>query len=355
MFLNSVITGTGSFLPKRRVPNSAFLTNTFYDKRGNRIDKDNAAIVQKLESISGIKERRYAKDKDSAQMAAASAEEAIKSAGIDRNTLDGIIIAHNFGNIAPEATQGILVPNVAALVKHHLGITNPTCVAFDVLFGCPGWLHCLLLAHLYIQARQGRNYLVIGVESISGIIDPHDMDGMLFGDGAGSIIIQAEESEVKRGILSTATYSHCQGEVEYLKMGPSNNPDLKRDPNIKMQGRGVYRYAVSNLPPLVSQCLEKANVKLEEITKFLFHQANEKMIKAIASKLFKQHGLEMTDENLLPISVHLFGNSSVATIPTLMDLIMKGEMPPHSLGEGDLVVMASVGAGMHSNAMVYKY
>jgi 3-oxoacyl-[acyl-carrier-protein] synthase-3 len=194
--------------------------------------------------------------------------------------------------------------------------------------------------------------LVIGVEVITRILDPHDLDTMLFGDGAGAVILSREENAEKRGILTYKAFSHCDGELEFLKMGGSYREN-GQEIHPKMQGKKVYRYAVEQLPTLVTDCLEQAGVAIKDVSKFLFHQANEKMIYAIADALFKRHGVRGDLEKLVPLTINYTGNSSVATIPTLLDLILRGQLPPHKIKSGDVVVMASVGAGMHANALVY--
>jgi len=355
MLQNSVILGTGSYLPEKKVTNEHFLSSTFHYADGRPMTKANDLIIEKLRQISGIQERRYVEDNhDTAQMAVIAAERAIEQARIDKELIDGIILAHNFGNIPPGETQGHLIPNLAAIAKGGIGIQRPDCFAFDILYGCPGWLQALVLAHQHLVTDQLKHVLVIGVEVITRITDPHDLDSMLFGDGAGAVILSREESETKRGILTYQAFSHCNGELEFLKMGDSYQ-EKEEGLHPKMQGKKVYRYAVQQLPILVSNCLEKANIPLADVSKFLFHQANEKMILAIADKLFRRHNLEGDLKQLVPLTINYTGNSSVATIPTLLDFILRKELPPHEINTGDVVVMGSVGAGMHANSMVYKF
>lgn len=352
---NSVITGAGSYLPEKKMTNQDFLEAEFLYESGERIPKSNRLIIEKLRQISGIRERRYVEDgQDTAQMAAIAGERAIANAGLDKEQIDGIILAHNFGNIPPGAVQGHLIPNLAAITKGRMGLQNPACFAFDILYGCPGWLQGLILAHQHLVTEQLNHVLVIGVEVITRILDPHDLDTMLFGDGAGAVVLSREESDTKRGILSYQAVSHCNEELEFLKMGDSYNKDAPEALHPKMQGKKVYRYAVEQLPVLASNCLEKAGIPLGDVSKFLFHQANEKMILAIADALFKRQGLKGDLEKLVPLTINFTGNSSVATIPTLLDLILRKELPPHEINSDDILVLASVGAGMHANVMVYR-
>ena len=353
---NALITGTGSILPGKIVPNDAFLENSFYKSNGEPITKPTPDIVNKLRDISGIYERRYIEDHhDSADLGAAASEQAILSADIDRETIDSIIVAHNFGNMVHGDRAHHLVPNLAALVKHRLGIKNPNCTAYDVLYGCPGWLLAVANAHQSIVAGYAKRVLVVGVEVISRILDPHDMDSMLFGDGAGAVIVDAQEGDEKKGILYYQSVSHCEEEVEYLCMGNSYNESSTLGTTVKMRGKNVYRYAVSEVPKIISECLEKTGLALADIAKILVHQANEKMLIAIGEKLYQRHDLAVDLCERIPMSLQALGNTSVATIPTLLDLILKGEMHDHQINPGDTVAMASVGAGMHANCMVYRF
>jgi len=352
---NTLITGTGSYLPEKVVPNKAFHSNVFYGADGAVITKPNAAIVAKLEQISGIRERRYVEDdQDTAQIAAIAGQRAIEDAGLTGEELDGIIVAHDVGNLVPGEAQAHTIPNLAALVKHHLGIQNHRCSAFDLMFGCPGWLEGVILAHQRMASGNARAVLVIGVEIISRRLDPFDLDSMLFSDGAGAVVLQAKPAGEKKGVLVYQTYSHCNEEVDFLKMGKSYKEPLNGGHYLKMQGRKVYKYALNTIPDLVDECLEKGGFSLSEVSKFIMHQSNEKMILTIADKICKRHGLEAPIEKLLPMTVQQYGNSSVATIPTMLDLILKREMMPHLIREGDLLVFTSVGAGMHANCLIYR-
>ena len=246
-----------------------------------------------------------------------------------------------------------MIPNLAALVKHRMGIQNHRAAAWDVLFGCPGWIQGMIQAHQAIQSGGGSTYLVIGVEIMSRVIDSHDLDNMLFGDGAGAAVVKGVDAENGTGMLSYGTYSHCGEEVDYLNMGCSYMPDSDDYLYTKMNGRQVYRYGVNTLPELVTDILGKAGVNLGEVDTFLFHQANEKMDEAIIKRFFRLYRTP-EPEGIMPMSIHLLGNSSVATVPTLLDLLRKGKLEGHDLNEGDVVLLASVGAGMSINAITYR-
>ena len=124
---------------------------------------------------------------------------------------------------------------------------------------------------------------------------------------------------------------------------------------IRMYGKGVFRYAVTKVPMAMNECREKAGLKLEDVNKFVIHQANVKMNKIILKKLYELNGYDDYPEEMMPMVVQDLGNSSAATVPTVLDLILKGEMDGHTINKGDIVVFASVGAGMHANCIVYKH
>lgn len=337
------------------MPNSAFLDHVFYDKKGEKIEKPSSEIIAKLEQISGIKGRRYVSDDmDTADLAVAAAKKAIQDSRITSDAIDGIIVAHNFGNLEPGSSHGNLLPNLAALVKNRLNIKNHKCPAIDLLFGCPGWLEALIVGHQYIQAGTSKNLLIVGVELISRVLDFNDLDSMLFGDGAGAVVLSAVEEDAPRGLLSHTTYSHCLEEAHYLYGGKNTEPGREDVWSPKMDGRKVFRYGMTYLPEVISESLDTANLKLHEVDKLLFHQANEKMIRQISRQLLDKHNLTVEIEDLVPFIVQDTGNSSVATIPTMMDYMRKGKLGAHTINAGDNLVMASVGAGMHCNSVVYK-
>ena len=144
-------------------------------------------------------------------------------------------------------------------------------------------------------------------------------------------------------------------EVDYLNMGKSNYPDS--DPRvryIKMKGRKVYEYAMKYVPQAMKDCLDKAGVDIKDLKKVFIHQANEKMDEGITKAMYKLYGSEPAPKYMMPMSIHTLGNSSVATVPTLFDMVRRGQMEEHSLAPGDIVLFASVGAGMNINAICYR-
>lgn len=353
----SVITGTGNYIPTKRIPNANFVAAEFYEKDGTLIVKDGQETVDKFQKITTIAERRYVTDDlVTSDIAYLAAVEAIECAGIDKEDLDYIIMAHNFGDVKSDNNRSDIVPSLAARVKHKLEIKNPNAVAYDVTFGCPGWLQGMIQADYYIKAGDAKKVLVIGAEILSRVSDPHDRDGMIYSDGAGATILEARESETPKGILAHKTRSDTFEYAKMLFMGKSYKADVCNpdDLYLKMNGRKLYQYALSTVPQAIKACLDKAGVHLSEIKNLLIHQANGKMDDAILQRLYKLYDLDEIPKNIMPMTIDWLGNSSVATIPTLLDLMRKDKMKSQEIKSGDILVFASVGAGMNINAVVYR-
>lgn len=352
--MNIKITGTGSYIPDTIEKNENFHQHEFLNTDGSQIEHTNEVIVDKFQAITGIAERRYAKAHlNSSDLGFFAAEKAIADAKIDPETLDYIIVAHNFGDVKHNAIQSDILPCLASRIKHSLRIKNPKCVAYDILFGCPGWVEGVIQAKAFIQAGMAKRCLVIGSETLSRVVDKHDRDSMIYSDGAGATVIEATEDE--GGILSHETVSYTYEEAYYLFFGNSNNQDLCRDTRyIKMDGRKIYEFALNNVPNAMKACLDNSGVDIKDVKKIFIHQANEKMDEAILKRFYRLYKAEIP-EGIMPMSIQTLGNSSVATIPTLFDLVKNNKMKNHSLTKGDVIIFASVGAGMHINAIVYKY
>ncbi|HXS37518.1 MAG TPA: ketoacyl-ACP synthase III [Flavipsychrobacter sp.] len=353
---NSVIIGSGSYIPTRRIANEDFIDNAFYAQDGTRLQKKNEEIIQQFEQITGIQERRYVTDDlITSDISFFAAEEALKSANIDREKLDYIIVAHNFGDIRENSGRSEFVPTLAAKVKHRLGISNPATIAYDLPFGCAGWLQGMIQADHYIQSKSANTVLVIGAETLSRIIDPHDRDSMIYADGAGAVIISAVESDEPAGILAHCARSYSNDLAYVLKMGKSSNPDYKSSRLfLKMQGRKLYEHALKIVPGIIKDCITKAGLSIQDINKVLIHQANNKMDEAILKELYGLYDIKQAPANIMPMTISWLGNSSVATLPTLYDLFSKRRLENHVLNEGDTIVFAAIGAGVNINSMVYR-
>lgn len=353
--MSIVITGVGSYIPEIVKKNTDFLDNMFVDKKGIHIDQPNEVVVEKLRKITGIEERRYArKDQVASDIATIAAERAIKDAGIDPEELDYLIVGQNFGDIREGSNQTDQVPSIAARVKHKLRIKNPSCVTYDVIFGCPGWLEGVIQAQAYIKAGMAKKCLIIGAETLSRVVDKHDRDSMIFADGAGATII--EESDQPGGILAHETASFTYSEAPYLNYEVSEHKEeaLSKTQYVKMSGRRIYNFALTRVPNAMKSCLDKSGKSIDELKKLFMHQANEKMDEAMCERFYKLYDRE-APENVTPMNIHKLGNSSVATLPTLLDMVRHGQIENQELNKGDIIIFASVGAGMNLNAMVYQY
>lgn len=352
--MNIKITGVGSYIPDTIEKNENFHKHEFLNTDGSSIEHPNEVIVEKFKAITGIAERRYAKAHlNSSDLGFFAAEKAIADAKIDPETIDYIIVAHNFGDVKHNTIQSDMLPCLASRVKHSLRIKNPKCVAYDILFGCPGWVEGVIQAKAFINAGMAKRCLVIGSETLSRVVDKHDRDSMIYSDGAGATIIEATNED--GGILAHESASFTYDEAYYLFFGNSNNQDLCRDTRyIKMDGRKIYEFALNNVPNAMKTCLENSGVDIKEVKKIFIHQANEKMDEAILKRFYRLYKTEIP-EGIMPMSIQTLGNSSVATIPTLFDLVKNNKLENHSLTKGDVIIFASVGAGMHINAIVYKY
>lgn len=352
--MNIKITGSGSYIPTEVVTNLDFAKHVFLNDDGSPFPLPNETIAEKFHDITGIEERRYVTDELLASdIATIAAKKAIENANIDPETLDYIIFAHNFGNVKKGAIQTDILPSLATRVKFDLRIKNPKCVAYDMLFGCPGWIEGVIQAKAFIQSGMAKRCLVIGAETLSRVVDLHDRDSMIYSDGAGATIVEATEEE--EGILAHESATFTYDEAYYLFFGNSFNknhdPDVRY---IKMHGRKIYEFALSQVPKAMKECLDKSGINISEVKKVLIHQANEKMDEAIIHRFYKQYK-QTPPEGVMPMSIHKLGNSSVATVPTLYDLLVHGKIENQELHKGDVLIFASVGAGMNVNAIIYRY
>tara|TARA_B100000963_G_scaffold18692_1_gene14265 strand:+ start:109 stop:1170 length:1062 start_codon:yes stop_codon:yes gene_type:complete len=352
--MQSIISGTGSYIPKIKMKNEDFLSKEFFNESQKKLPNSNEVVIKKFKAITGIEERRYLTDDlKNSDIATIAAQRAITASNANPEELDYIIVAQNFGDVAHNSTQCDMLPSIASRVKYNLKIKNPNCVAYDTIFGCPGWVEGVIQANAYIKAGMAKKCLIIGSETLSRVVDPHDRDSMIYSDGAGACVLE-ENNSTNNGILSWATQSYTFEEAYFLFYGSSYNPEKPPETNyIKMHGRKIYEFALNNVPLAMKAALEKSKVDVKDVKKILIHQANEKMDEAIISRFYKLFDKEMP-EKIMPMSIHKLGNSSVATVPTLYDLILNNQIENHEIKSGDIIILASVGAGMNINAIVYK-
>ena len=346
--------GIGKYIPTETISNQFFEEHQFYNEQGEILDQNNATISHKLKQITGIEERRYArKDQVTSDLGYMAAAVAITNANIDAETIDYIIFAHNFGDVKHDTIQSDMVPSLAARVKNLLKIQNPYCVAYDVIFGCPGWVEGVIQANAFMKAGLAKRCLVIGAETLSRVVDEHDRDTMIYADGAGAVILEASENN--KGIQAHLSASYANEEKDYLFFGKSYNSE--KCPNtkyIKMYGRKIYEFALSKVPLAMKKCVDDSTYNIDDISKIVIHQANEKMDEAIVKRFYSLYDLDVP-KNIMPMNIHKLGNSSVATIPILLKMIMDNDLENHQINEGDVVLFASVGAGMNINTFIYQF
>ncbi|HEX6159001.1 MAG TPA: ketoacyl-ACP synthase III [Thermoanaerobaculia bacterium] len=353
MSTRSIISGTGSYIPPVVMPNEAFLDRDFRTADGKALGKTNEEVLAQFASITGIRERRYVEDEVFASdIAYEAARDALESSQIDPESLDYLIVAHNFGDVR-RGGRSDMVPALAARVKARLRIETPKTICFDLIMGCPGWLQGMIVGDSFIKAGTAKRVMVIGSDTLSRISDPHDRDSLIYADGAGATILEARE-DGDAGVLCHIARSDTLEHSAMLFMGPSYNEEVFLEALfLKMEGRKLYKYALQTVAGSMKQCLDSSGVDLRDVKKILLHQANGKMDEAIVGELYALCGADQPDD-VLPMTISWLGNSSVATVPTLLDLVVKGKLEGHSLESGDLVLFGSVGAGMHINTMLYR-
>ncbi|WP_312077418.1 ketoacyl-ACP synthase III [Chryseobacterium sp.] len=353
--MTSKIIGVGNYIPSETITNLFFDKHIFFNELGITLKEDNALITSKLKKITGIEERRYASsDQTTSDLGVIAAQKAIENSGIDPETLDYIIFAHNFGDVAHNSVQSDAVPSLASRVKHALQIKNNFCVAYDLLFGCPGWIEGVIQANAFIKSGIAKRCLVIGAETLSRVVDIHDRDSMIYADGAGAVVLEANENDCS-GIKSHLSASFTLNEKDFLYFGKSyNNEGCKGIKYIKMDGRKIYEFALLNVPVAMKKCLDESGYTINQLNKIIIHQANEKMDEAIVNRFYELYDTP-TPPDIMPMVISKLGNSSVATIPTLLTMILNDELESHKIEKGDVVLFASVGAGMNINAIVYKF
>lgn len=344
MFRSKII-GLGAYMPTLDVPNDAFIERVFFDSSHNEIEQSNETIIRKFSMITGIERRKYAKEGITASdMGAFAAEQAIADAGISKESIDLIIVAHNYGDMGYLGAPRDMVPSIASRIKNKLEIRNTNCVPYDIVFGCPGWLQGVIQADQAIRAGDVQTCLIVGTETLSRILDPTDRDSMIFSDGAGACILNRNSCN-NSGIISTAVRSDSTDELDYIYSAGSNRGDVEDPTFIKMKGRKVYEYALKYVPQAMKDCFDRSGESIEDLKMIFIHQANEKMDEAILTRFFELYHIASPPDKIMPMNISTTGNNSVATIPTLLYQVHSGQIDFFQLSEGDLIMFASVGAG----------
>jgi 3-oxoacyl-[acyl-carrier-protein] synthase III len=323
MTIRAVVTGVGHYLPERVVPNAEF---------EKTLDTSDEWIRER----TGIERRHFAAPgQTTSDMATSAARAALAMAGRDASEVDAIILA--------TSTPDLTFPSAATMVQKALGMTGG--FAFDLQAVCAGFVYALTTANALILTGQARRVLVIGAETFSKILDWTDRTTcVLFGDGAGAVFLEAEETEgaaEDRGVL--ATDLHSDGtfkDLLYVDGGISTGTSGM----LRMEGKEVFRHAVGKLAQTAETALERAGLTAEDVDWIVPHQANLRIIKATAQKM----GVPM-DRVVVTVQDH--GNTSAASIPLALSVgVERGQIKP-----GDLVVMEAIGGGLAWGSVVLRW
>jgi len=323
MTLRSVIKGTGSALPRRCVSN---------DELAQTVDTSDAWIVER----TGIRQRYIAGEGETtASLAVDAARRALEAAGAAPDEVDLIILA--------TATPDQTFPASATLVQAQLGV--PDCVAFDVGAVCSGFLYALTVADNMLRGGAARTALVIGAETFSRILDWEDRTTcVLFGDGAGAVVLRAEEADGEAGSGILASRLHADGRYNALLNvdgGPSTTGTVGK---VRMKGQDVFRHAVVNLAEVLREVLDAAGVAASEIDWVVPHQANARILDATARKL-------KLDPARVIVTVDQHANTSAASVPLALDTAVRDGR----VRKGDLVVLEAMGGGFTWGASLLRY
>jgi len=320
--LRSVLIGTGSHLPRRAVSN---------EELAKTVDTSDEWIVER----TGIRNRYIAaEDETTSSLATEAARKAIGAAGIEASSIDLIILA--------TATPDQTFPATATQVQDALGCNG--CIAFDVAAVCSGFLYAVGVADAMIRAGGVRRALVIGAETFTRILDWEDRATcVLFGDGAGAIVLEAREEtgDKPRGIIATQLHADgAHNQLLYVDGGPSTTQTVG---HLRMKGREVFKHAVVNLSSVLGKVLAEAGLEIGDIDWLVPHQANARILDATAKKL------GMPKEKVV-ITVDRHANTSAASVPLALDTaISDGRIKP-----GDLVMLEAMGGGFTWGASLIR-
>ena len=317
----SRIIGTGSYLPSKTLTN--------YD-----LEKIVETSHDWIVSRSGIHERHIAADGEmTSDLALQASLRAIAAAGINADDIDLVIVA----TTSPDQ----IFPSTACILQDKLGIRNRG-AAFDMQAVCGGFVYAMNTADLYIRGGQARTTLVVGAEVLSRILDWSDRTTcVLFGDGAGAVILQASESP---GIISSKLHADGSHRAMLKADGNIRNGEVQGDPFIKMDGQGVFKFAVKVLSEVVEEVLEENKLQGSDISWLVPHQANIRIMEATAKKL----GLSM-DNVIVTVATH--GNTSAASIPLALDTAVRDGR----IKAGQNILLEAVGGGFTWGAVLIKW
>jgi len=329
----SIVAGCGSYLPDRVVSN---------EELSERVDTSDDWIVAR----TGIRQRHIAAEGQvTSDLALAAAERALEHAGIPASEVDLLVLA----TTTPDQT----FPATATKVQHRLGMTNGA--AFDLQAVCSGFVYGLSVADNFIRTGQARTVVLIGAETFSRILDWEDRTTcVLFGDGAGAVVLRAAENGEDadeagetghnrgRGVLSTHIHSDgSTNDLLYVDGGPSSTQTVG---HVRMNGREVFRHAVTNLASIVDETLEANGLAADDIDWLVPHQANKRILDGTARKL----GLP---EEKIVVTVERHANTSAASIPLALDEAVKDGR----IKSGDLVLVEAMGGGLTWGAGLIRW
>jgi 3-oxoacyl-[acyl-carrier-protein] synthase III len=323
MTRRSTILGTGSVLPPNRLTNDALAA-------AKGIDTTNEWIIER----TGIEARHFAGEGETtATLATEAARRALAAAGIDASRIGLIVLA--------TATPDQTFPASATRVQTMLGIND--CIAFDVAAVCTGFLYALSVADNMLKGGMADHALVIGAETFSRILDWEDRTTcVLFGDGAGAVVLRAEEGDPAQGIL--ATRLHADGrhnDLLHVDGGPSTTGTVGK---LRMKGKEVFRHAVVNLASVMGEVLDAAGHSADEVDWVVPHQANKRILDATAKKL------GLAPEKVI-VTVDQHANTSAASVPLALDTAVRDGR----IRKGDLLVLEAMGGGFTWGAAVVRY
>lgn len=319
--LHSVVLGCGSYLPEK------ILTNHDLE---SLVETNDAWITER----TGIKKRHIAAEGQlTSDLAAKAAVRALAAAGVDKTAVDLIIVA--------TTTPDVTFPSTATKVQGILGVKQGA--AFDVQAVCSGFIYALAVADNFIKCGQAKTALVIGAETLSRIVDWTDRSTcVLFGDGAGALVLQASEAKDGRGVLSTHLASDGSfHDILYVDGGVSSTGTAGK---IRMVGQEVYKHAVDKMATSVENALESNRLTIEDVDFLVPHQANMRILQSVARKL------RVAEEKLV-VTVDQHANTSAASIPlALAEVTRQGR-----LVAGKNVVMTAIGGGLSWGSAVIRW
>jgi 3-oxoacyl-[acyl-carrier-protein] synthase-3 len=320
MALRSVLTGVGSYLPKRVLTNAEL---------AHRVDTSDEWIVER----TGIRERHIAADGElTSDLACAASVKALEAAGREAKDIDLVIVA--------TTTPDLTFPATAARVQAELGVNQGA--AFDLQAVCSGFVFALATADNFLARGQAKAALVIGAETFSRIMDWEDRGTcVLFGDGAGAIVLEAREETGDRGVIST--FLRTDGRMHdllYVDGGPSETQTVGK---VRMVGNAVFRHAVEHISGAMLEACARAGMPLDAVDWFVPHQANQRILDGVARKLAIP-----VDKVVSTVALH--GNTSAASVPLALDVAIRDGR----IKKGDLVLMEALGGGLTWGAALVR-